>query len=284
MQKQNSIVKFKINGINEIDMYDYISALENLAESIKEASIISGDDDIKVSIRPIKKGSIDTELVIKAVEFMGQSNLVNGALNIAAIISTVIAVRGYVSRFDKKQNEDTFIYAGKEVDVNIHNTIHSYNFRSSILSSIKTVMEIDNVESIDIIPASNPGVKINKENYKYFRNYSQEDLVEDIEESIHSAHGLYVRPVRGSYSGETSRYTFETNSRNKYYPVFIKDDDFLSQLKDGEIKLHNSDILQVDLTTIQRVNKLTGRIITEYCIDRVVDYQTRNKQHQASII
>lgn len=101
---------------------------------------------------------------------------------------------------------------------------------------------------------------------------------ERIEEVVHYTNGLYLKPARVPYSGDTDEYTFETSSRNKYYPVFIKDADFLSQLKDGEIKLHNSDVLKVNLITIQRINIPTGRIITEYRIDRVVGYQARSNR------
>lgn len=279
----------KINDVDEIEISEYISTIENFEEMIREASLISGLGEVKIKMRPIKQGSVDIRMVIDFFEFMGQSGISGGA-NVLAFITAVIGVikfcNGMVNKFKKK--DKFIIYENpsgetKEIPLEIHRIVQSPVFRSAVIDASKSLFEkLNNVNSYEF-GSQEISEKISKSDKDLLKNYKESPLEEEFEETTSTIKGLYVKPVRGSYSGENTRYTFSANQQ-KYYPTIIKDNDFRSSLKNGERKLFSEDLLKVDLTTTQRFSPSTRRTIMSYSIDRVHEYIPYRKQDQLTLL
>ena len=289
MEKTREEAFIKINDVNEIEISEYISTIENFEEMIREASLISGLGEVKIKMRPIKQGSVDIRMVVDFFEFMGQSGFSGGA-NILTYITAAIGIvkfcKGLINKFNKEN--ESIIYKNpsgdiKEVSPEVHRIIQSPVFRSAVIDASKSLFEkLENVNSYEF-GSQEISEKISKSDKEFLKNYKESPLDEEFEETTSTIKGLYIKPVRGSYSGENTRYTFSANQQ-KYYPTIIKDDDFRSSLKNGERKLFSEDLLKVDLTTTQRFSPSTRRTIMSHSIDRVHEYIPYRRQEQLKII
>ena len=279
----------KINDVNEIEISEYISTIENFEEMIREASLISGLGEVKIKMRPIKQGSVDIRMVVDFFDFMGQSGFSGGA-NVLTYITVAIGIvkfcKGVINKF--KKEDKSIVYESpsgetKEVSPEIHRIIQSPVFRSAVIDASKALFEkLNNVNSYEF-GSQEISEKISKSDKEFLKNYKESPLDEEFEESKSTMHGLYVKPIRGSYSGENTRYTFSANQQ-KFYPTIIKDEDFRLLLKNGEKKLFSEDLLKVDLTTTQRFSRATRRTIMSYSIDRVHEYIPYRRQDQLKMI
>lgn len=289
MERTREEAFIKINDVNEIEISEYISTIENFEEMIREASLISGLGEVKIKMRPIKQGSVDIRMVVDFFDFMGQSGFSGGA-NVLTYITVAIGIvkfcKGVINKF--KKEDKSIVYESpsgetKEVSPEIHRIIQSPVFRSAVIDASKALFEkLNNVNSYEF-GSQEISEKISKSDKEFLKNYKESPLDEEFEESKSTMHGLYVKPIRGSYSGENTRYTFSANQQ-KFYPTIIKDEDFRLLLKNGEKKLFSEDLLKVDLTTTQRFSRATRRTIMSYSIDRVHEYIPYRRQDQLKMI
>ena len=289
MERTREEAFIKINDVNEIEISEYISTIENFEEMIREASLISGLGEVKIKMRPIKQGSVDIRMVVDFFDFMGQSGFSGGA-NVLTYITVAIGIvkfcKGVINKF--KKEDKSIVYESpsgetKEVSPEIHRIIQSPVFRSAVIDASKALFEkLNNVNSYEF-GSQEISEKISKSDKEFLNNYTESPLDEEFEESQSTMHGLYVKPIRGSYSGENTRYTFSANQQ-KFYPTIIKDEDFRLLLKNGEKKLFSEDLLKVDLTTTQRFSRATRRTIMSYSIDRVHEYIPYRRQDQLKMI
>lgn len=289
MERTREEAFIKINDVNEIEISEYISTIENFEEMIREASLISGLGEVKIKMRPIKQGSVDIRMVVDFFDFMGQSGFSGGA-NVLTYITVAIGIvkfcKGVINKF--KKEDKSIVYESpsgetKEVSPEIHRIIQSPVFRSAVIDASKALFEkLNNVNSYEF-GSQEISEKISKSDKEFLKKYKESPLDEEFEESKSTMHGLYVKPIRGSYSGENTRYTFSANQQ-KFYPTIIKDEDFRLLLKNGEKKLFSEDLLKVDLTTTQRFSRATRRTIMSYSIDRVHEYIPYRRQDQLKMI
>nr|DAI49832.1 MAG TPA: hypothetical protein [Caudoviricetes sp.] len=289
MERTREEAFIKINDVNEIEISEYISTIENFEEMIREASLISGLGEVKIKMRPIKQGSVDIRMVVDFFDFMGQSGFSGGA-NVLTYITVAIGIvkfcKGVINKF--KKEDKSIVYESpsgetKEVSPEIHRIIQSPVFRSAVIDASKALFEKSNNVNSYEFGSQEISEKISKSDKEFLKNYKESPLDEEFEESKSTMHGLYVKPIRGSYSGENTRYTFSANQQ-KFYPTIIKDEDFRLLLKNGEKKLFSEDLLKVDLTTTQRFSRVTRRTIMSYSIDRVHEYIPYRRQDQLKMI
>lgn len=290
MQKEEQVL-FRINGVDSIELSDYIAAIEQFVDVIKESALVAGYGEVKVKIKPIRKGSIATEFVVEVLNFFG-SQQVSGAMNIVVMLSAAYEIikftKGGVNKF--KKDDKTVAYlndSGEErivpyvVHQIIQNPIVQIGMVNSVNSSIGRISDITSL-TIGSVEDTETTTTIGRDDYSSFKTYKETSLEEDYEETTSKMSGLYVNPVRGSYSGENTRYTFK-NGQAKYYPTTINDEDFRESLKSGDIKLFSEDLLQVDMTTVQRFMPTTQRTVTEYFIDRVHNYISKSRPQQSRL-
>lgn len=117
---------------------------------------------------------------------------------------------------------------------------------------------------------------------EYLTNYAKQELLEDVQETLHTMQGVYLKPKRGSYSGEEKAYSFIMGESNVLYPVSILDEKFLNQLKQGEIRPFTEDVLMVNLQIRQKKDG-KNKIINSYSITEVIEYIKYERPHQMNL-
>lgn len=282
MEKQ--VLIYKLEGIdpkNGIDIFEIIPTLENLGLLVKEAGKISLEvDDLEVKVKPFKEGSFEIDLLLKSTVNLFNGPEVSAAINIITLLGlgygTIKFVKGKVNQFKKTKNNITYYSEDGfklEVDKKTHDFIQNEAVQKAISGSIAT--PIQNIDGVNGISLQTDGyeerIHIDREDLDLLETYSKIEL-EDESKNIENRAIIYVKPARGSYSGEEKQYTFIAGKDNKLYPTTIQDESFIKKLKSGEVRLFHEDVLLVQMLSKQKISRKTGKLSNEYIIEKVLEY------------
>lgn len=140
--------------------------------------------------------------------------------------------------------------------------------------------------------ASGVTVRVNKKEYAEqrfttedkpaFDKYVKSELNEEVEENVSTMSGVYLKPKRGSYSGDDKAYSFIIGDNNVLWPVAIEDEAFISELQSDEIRLYFEDILKVNLEIRQKKDS-HNKIKSRYVITEVLEYFKYEKPKQINL-
>lgn len=282
MEKQ--VLIYKLEGIdpkNGIDIFEIIPTLENLGLLVKEAGKISLEvDDLEVKVKPFKEGSFEIDLLLKSTTNLFSGPEVSAVINIITLLGlgygTIKFVKGKVNQFNKTKNKITYYSEGGsklEVDKKTHDFIQNEAVQKAISGSIAA--PIQNIDGVNGISLQTDGyeerIHIDREDLDLLETYSKIEL-EDESKNIENRATIYVKPARGSYSGEEKQYTFIAGKDNKLYPTTIQDESFIKKLKSGEVRLFHEDVLLVQMLSKQKISRKTGKLSNEYIIEKVLEY------------
>jgi len=290
---------YKLDGINAddgVDVFEIAPVLMHFGELIRSANKILGyDQKIDVKVKPFREGSWITDFVIQQTT---SSNLLNYLKTsdgqnllllmsflgltvkegVVGLVKIIRFTKGAVSNFRKNSDSDKITYIspnGEELDISMaeHKLVQSpliqnnyYNctvtpfnkFPATTNVSFKTA-DSDSVEQI-----------ITKEDLESIETYAKTELFVDTEDNVTVLSGVYLKPKRGSYSGEEKAYSFIMGD-SVLWPVTMDDEIFLKKLHGGEIRLYCEDVLRVNLEIKQKKDP-DNKIATSYSIKSVVEY------------
>lgn len=296
MEKQ--VLIYKLEGVRSeggVDLYEIIPVLENLGLLIKESGKLSVNvGDFEVKVRPFKAGSFQIDLILREFISFLNSGEVSAVINLLEIIgvgySVIKFVQGKVNQFKTNDKKQVVYYSSngeeKIVDDKTHRFIQSETVQKAFYGAVTApISKISDVTGVSIHDEERSGkeININKEDLQILETYNKTELDDD-SNSIESRTEAYLKPARGSYSGEEKQYTFLSGDA-KLYPTMIQDDDFINKLKSGEIRLFHEDILKVKLLTKQKMSKRTGKLSNEYVIEKVIEYDdTINRPRQMTML
>ena len=92
------------------------------------------------------------------------------------------------------------------------------------------------------------------------------------EQEVENTNVVFLRPKRGSFEGESSKWSFRKGGRQgEVVQANIKDTDFLHKLESGDYRLSSNDVLKVELKEKQRLVGSDLRTTNE--IVKVLDYK-----------
>jgi len=310
MSTSKAQVVYKLNGINAddgVDVFEIAPVLMHFGELIRSANKILGyEQKIDIKVKPFREGSWITDFVIQQTQNTHLLNYLKGCdgqdllllmsflgLNVKEGISGLIKIirftKGVVSNFRRNENGEKITYTsptGEKLEVSMaeHKLVQSpiiqnnyYNctvtpfnkFPSTTEVSFKTA-DNDNFEQV-----------ITKEDIADIETYAREELLAEIDDNITVLDGVYLKPKRGSYSGEEKAYSFIMGDTNVLWPVTIDDEAFLQKLHSGEIRLYSEDVLKVNLEIRQKKDQ-DNKIAASYSIKSVIDYIEFDKPKQMS--
>lgn len=298
-------------GVNVYDLVPYLEEFDDLVrETIKQAGY-SGD--VSVKIRPFKEGSFITEFVINGrfIDLLSgnQATAIANALGILgffgvtskSIPRVVQSVRGKINDF-RKNDDGTFTYGSGTESVTVDEITHQVIQSPKIADlyghvAVGPLRKFDGaVQRVDIYgrdkDADDDGLSNgasftadDSKNYSIYASDAELAAEADFTENVFVNHGVWLRPLSGSYGGEEKGYTFsfgEGDSSVKYSHVAIDDDAFRKRLETGDIRLNASDLMCVDLEITQRVRR-DGKTKTSYRIIHVTDYRSFGRQAKLDI-
>ncbi|MDH7478693.1 MAG: hypothetical protein QHH02_01640 [Syntrophomonadaceae bacterium] len=298
---------YKLDNINAddgVDVFEIAPILMHFGELIRSANGILGyEQKIDVRVKPFTAGSWITEFILQGTTNLlnyfktvdGQNlltilaflgfNVKDGIVGVAKIIRFT---RGYVTKFTKIGESVTYINdKGEKLTVTLpeHALVQSPLIQINYYHSVITPLE-------KFPSATGITIKVNKEEYPEqrftsddkpaFQQYAKTELFEEVEENVSLMTGVYLKPKRGSYSGDDKTYSFIMGENNILWPVAIEDEDFLSKLQNDDIRLYYEDILKVNLEVLQKKDSL-NKIRTRYVITKVIEYIKYEKPKQLNI-
>ena len=301
---------YKLDGIDAetgVDVFEISPILMSFGDLIRSANEVLGyDQKIDVKVKPFREGSWITDFVLHSqplTELLRHLNTQDGQdllivlqlLGLDAntaftgVANIIRFTEGLVSNFRKNEDGETVTYEnenGEKIVVThaehrlVQSPLVQINYYNSVVSPLD---KFPNARSV--------GVKINSgehqeqvftgEDKQYFEKYAQTELLEDVEENISNMENVFVKPKRGSYSGEEKAYSFVMGD-SVLWPVMIEDESFLEKLKSGEIRPYSEDVLKVNLQVRQKKDS-KNKLMNSYVIKRVVEYIQYEKPKQLTL-
>ncbi|MBP9797570.1 hypothetical protein KBC70_00290 [Candidatus Woesebacteria bacterium] len=296
-----------ISADDGVDVFEIAPILMSFGELIRSANEVLGyEKRIDVKVKPFREGSWITEFVL-------QNHSINGVLNflhthdgeeimlllaflgldvrsgISGVAYIIRFTKGLVTNFHKNDDQKTVTYTnsnGEELVVTLpeHKLVQSPLIQINYYNSI--------VSPLDKFPtATAVGIKVNQSGHteqtftqddkSYFEKYAGTELLEDVDENISTMQSIYIKPKRGSYSGEEKAYSFIMGD-SVLWPVTIEDEKFLEKLRNGEIRPYSEDVLKVNLEIRQKKDS-KNKILAAYVITHVIEYIKYEKPKQLKI-
>jgi len=305
---QKTEIIYKLDNIDAddgVDIFEIAPILMSFGELIKSSSDTLGfEQKIDVKVKPFRQGSWITEFIIHQETIRNLFNLAKDpnaqavglilallGLSVKDGINGVVGVvrftKGKVNNFKKKDDETvTYINeAGEELEVTMpeHRLVQSplvqINFYNGVVAPLE---KFPTAGSVTInVEADNSVVTLDENDKKDFEEYARTELLEEVEENVTSLNNIFIKPKRGSYSGEEKAYSFFFGE-SILYPTTIEDEDFLEMLKSGTIRLFHEDVLKVNLEIIQKKD-VTNKLINHYSIKKLLEYIEFQKPRQMRI-
>lgn len=299
---------YKLNGIDPedgVDVFEIAPVLMHFGELIRSANNILGyEQKIDIKVKPFREGSWITDFVIQQTQISNLLNYLNSTdganlmlllaflgINVkegvVGLTKIIRFTKGVVSNFVKNEDEKRITYispSGEKLEVSMeeHKLVQSpiiqnnyYNCTVAPLNKFPSATEV-------IFKATVEGSVeqiITKNDIESIEKYAQEDLLDNIEDNVTNLSGVYLKPKRGSYSGEEKAYSFIMGESNILWPVTMDDESFLEKLHNGEIRLYAEDVLRVDLEIRQKKDS-DNKITTSYSIKLVTEYIKFDKARQ----
>ncbi|KKQ44936.1 MAG: hypothetical protein US63_C0022G0007 [Candidatus Moranbacteria bacterium GW2011_GWC2_37_8] len=295
----------KINPEDGVDIFEVAPILMSFGELIRSANDVLGyNQKINVRVKPFREGSWISEFILESSITGGVLTYLKGAdgqnllillqllgINVkdgaVGLLQLIRFTKGKIQNHHENKELGTFTYTNEkgeniEVSAPVHALAHSplvqmnfYNVAASPLEKFPTAGSVSfqavGSESIETVTEADKD---------YFEEYLKQELLTEIQTT--EMNGVYVKPKRGSYSGEQRQYSF-IFGESTLYPTAIEDEDFLKRLLSGEIRLFHEDLLKVDIEIRQRKDA-SNKILNQYAIKKVVEYIEYKKPDQGRLI
>lgn len=297
------------NDIDGIEVHELADVMYAFAETV-QAALNESDDkgELKVHVRPFKKGSFVTEFVLSygqtVVSFFSspEGATLAGILTTLGFIglspksipNVIRKVKGHINE-NKDNGDGTFTYGKGEEAVTVDDLTHRIIQSPKVAKPYKTVtvgpiVKIDKSIHISIQGKedlaehnASAGSRFTEADVPSIESYAHvaiEGVPEECEDIVSISHDVALIPKSGPYDGGENGYTFKCGEQT-FSRVEIHDLAFRLKLESGEIRLMNRDLLVVDMETVQSVTK--SGIKTKRAITEVKRYRPYEPPKQISI-
>lgn len=303
---------YKLEGIDPeigVDVYEIAPVLMQFGNLVRAAADeLDLGMEMDVRVKPFKEGSWIAQFVLhlgpiqSLLSYLatpeGQSvehllMLLFGigipaGVSVAWVTKVIRHTKGDVSRFTPSEG-GTFTYLdernqGITVEGDVHTLIQSPAVQFNLYGSgVAPLDKFHGISAVVLEGGDSSQERFTDADKSTFTRYAKVELAEEVEETIVPMHGILVRPHRGSYDGEGTRYSF-TMGDTTLWPVTIADECFLGDIKSGVHKLHGGDVLLVDIEMQQKRSARTGGVTNRYIITRVIEYWPYTHPEQTTLV
>ncbi len=316
-QKVNFIYRLEGKDISEgFDVFELAPILLSVGELIKESNKIlnPGGKDLAVNVKPFQKGSFIVDIVLFAQNnFQQIINFANGdsIKQIKEVLEWVGIIGGSTYTGGKtliwlikqlkgkpktveqiKPNEVR--YTSEEgntytVDSKVHQLFSNCKIQNFVYNAYGKPLESESVDNVECyIQDEQEKTKevFEKETAKSLKNYSEAQLPSLVaEEEIINSTDVFVSPKRGSFDADPRQWSFRLGGQGEQIlKATIKDEKFLEQYRNNQIRLHYTDVLKVRL--VQKLKKIDGIInmdATVNEVEKVLEYHPASHPVQTQI-
>lgn len=292
-----------VDASDGIDVFEIAPILMHFGELVRSANdVLSFEQKIDIRVKPFKEGSWITEFVL-------QNTCINNLLNylkssagqdimlllallglgakdgMHGVAEIIRFTKGLVENY-KTNDEGTVTYfndKGEKIEVSLeeHKLVQSPVIQNNYYNC--TIAPLDKFSTATAVSFRINQEEAKEQKFTYadkeaFKEYAAAELLEDVEDNVTTMSGVFIKPKRGSYSGTEKAYSFVIGD-NVIWPVTIEDEDFLTSLQTGEIRLYAEDVLKVDLE-LRQTKDPSNKIRTNYVVTRVNEYIKYEKPKQ----
>lgn len=294
---------YKLDGIDAeagVDVAEIAGILMQFAQLVRAGNAeLDLGLTVDVRVKPFREGSWITEFVLHGttiqnllqylkgtegqdlkllLEWLGIAHgiVATTGVGIVGVAKIIRFTKGAVDRFSAN-SDSTFTYeseTGEKLTVTLpeHTLVQSplvqNNYYNTFMAPLESFPEATGVE-VGLV--GQEPERFTPEDKPAFERYAKVDLNDTTSENVSTADGVWLKPHRGSYAGEGTRYSFNMDGA-ALWPVTITDEEFLEQLKTGDVRLHSEDSLLVELEISQRVNAHNVVTGSRYVITHVKQY------------
>lgn len=283
---------YKLEGnIDNLEINDVTNILCSISNIIQEANKIinKSGKPIGISIKPFEKGSFIFNICLFAqnnfqqlINFLDTKpaeeikNLLEWLGLIASGIGTTCVGLIKLIKWLKgspiknaEKTEENFVKITNNnndmvnISIQVFNLYNNNVIKNNIYNMIGLPLENENIEKIEgYIKGQEESTKsiIEKDVIPYLKQYATENTsLEDDGQSF--LERIYISPKRGSFAGEKNSWSFTKCSDNSLIKIdVISDQEFLTNLKNGNIRPYEKDILCVEIkTTLNKETKKAAR-------------------------
>ena len=300
---------YKLEGdIKEIDVFRLAPTLLALGGLIQESNreLFPEGQDVGVNVKPFREGSFIVDLTLfspshlqQLINFLTPHSLeqLNSLLQSIGLVSTGIGTTaiGAVQaiKFLKgkpKSVEEVgpgeFRYTSQEdnsitVGGNVHTLLSNASITQNIyqiygppmseepaIDDVKTYIEGDEMSAVIVKRDEVPVIK-----EFAMPSPTPANAMEKVKETMH--YGVFLNPKRGAFGNDPKDWSFWRG--DEVITATIKDNHFLNDYANGDVRLNESDLLTVDLLERQKVRG-TKVLKPSYEIVKVTDYQKGESQ------
>lgn len=293
-----------------IDVFELAPMLLSIGELIKESNKTLNPEgkEIAINVKPFDKGSFIVDILLfsqtnlqQLLEFIQDTSaedienlkealrvlgIIAGGLVPYTLIKLIKFLKGKTPIKIEKIGPNEFRFFSNDTNsVTVNLKVNKLYLNPKIQQNIYKVYGvpfekegIDKIESYLPEDIENTKVEIEKKEFPYFKTYANSEIL-GVSEIVENTSIVFLNPKRGSYEGERTSWSFRKgNNREDIIRVTnIRDEGFLSQIKEGEIRLHHGDLLKVELLEKQ---KIVGQIVQSitYEILKVLEYKKAPEQ------
>lgn len=302
-------LEYKLNGLDRdagVDVYEIAPVMMRFGDLVRAAAAeMEMQGEIDVRVKPLREGSVVIDFVLnlgpvqsllaflatpdgQRIEHLlylifgigvpATTAVVGGGVWVTKVIRHV---KGDVTQFEALP-DGNFSYEGMTVQGDIHTLIQSPNVQINLYGA--SVGPLDRFPGIDSVAVrmGDSSETFTEGDRDAFTRYAKAELDVESVDTVSVVNDVYLRPHRGSYDGERSRYTFLLDG-NTLWPVTIKDENLLADLESGAVKFHGLDLLRVNMEWHQRKNVKTNAVTTRYVITEVVEYTPYRRPEQTTL-
>lgn len=307
---------YRLDGDEErismgLSVFEIAPILLSVGELIKESNktIYPTGRDIAVNVKPFRQGSFIIDIVIfspnnlqQVIDFVNTDGvshikillewigiLYGSSVSLYKLVKflkgkpkTVQQISPNEIRYTGEDNNS--ITVGKEV----HQLFQNCTIQTVFYNGFGRPLEQSGINKIEtyLDEENPPKIEFTNEDAKSLKDYSEAEIPSvDLEEVVENTMEVFLSPKRGSFDADPRQWSFRMGgAENQVITATIKDDHFLEQCRNGEIKPHHTDILKVHL--IQKIKKINGRLDPNsicFEIEEILEYQVGNTNTQTNL-
>jgi hypothetical protein len=260
-----------VEGDNELELGELIPILTSLGELIQEGNRVLDPDspDIDISVKPFERGSFEIQMLLSPRVLGALFALVDGGglQKITEVLSNIglVATKAktaYTSLLDlyKKLKGEPPI-AVKEVEKGVtYEVTTKEGDIAQINAPVQNLFQNSTViQNLNVIYSEPLKKSKRKKVQSYLKSEKEQTLVEftpgdtpalqdakpfepaspvDQDQEVEHTNVVFLRPKRGSFEGESSKWSFRKGGRHgEVLQANIKDSAFLAKLENGEYRL-----------------------------------------------
>ncbi len=277
---------YKLEGqVEDVDVFQLAPALLSLGELIRETNrtLNRDNEELSIRIKPFAPGSFTVDLGLAAHLAAGVFPFVtvDRIKRVKEVFDALKAAVEVIKTFGGKKPEfrqiapGEFRYYSDNITLNVNGPVHNLIQSPTIVEHTEKAFarpatQNEEVMSIRSFLKGSEDVPliVTKDDARAIEAFA-EPLALPPAEIAESNIRTFLNPRSGPYGDKGARFWFTRGDET--FTASIEAKDFLNRVERGEIRLHHTDVLEVEMAVTEKVE--AGKVSVSRRILKVLDYR-----------